>query len=304
MNENFIGIDVGGTNIKIALVNDEGIILYQDKYPTEASKGYETSCLNIKNAIKKLLKETQQTTDSIKGIGIGFPGVVDNKNGTVKYLANMPGWEDINIASQIKNEFGLDVKLENDANCAAIAEWKLGAGENCKDLVCITIGTGIGGGIVVNNKIVRGFSGTAGELGHIKVKMGQDVKCGCGDYNCLEAFASGPAIIKMAQEKKLEAKNPYEVFKLAKNGNKEALQIFETVGEYIGFGLCSVINLLNPQKIIIGGGVAEAGDLLFEPIKKIIKQKTFPGANTLLEVIPAQLGNDAGVLGASLLFKE
>lgn len=314
-----IGIDVGGTNVKIALVDDKGKIIYSNTVPTYAKMGYEYTVNNIKQAIKDLMKETNTTPKDIEGIGFDLPGQVDYKTGIVKRITNLPGWVDIPIAKMIEDEFHIPTKIDNDVRCAALGELKFGAGKGCENFVCITVGTGIGSGIVINGKIVRGAANAAGEIGHIKLQMTDGPICGCGDTGCLEAFASGPAIVAMAQDYIKGGKStkfremaaaeggeitPYMVAKAAEEGDAVAKRIFEIIGEYIGIGLSSVINLLNPEKVIIGGGVAESGDLLLDPIRRTIKERAMTVAGSSVEIVPAQLGNSAGVIGASLLIDD
>ena len=310
-----IGIDVGGTNVKIALVDEKGKIIYSNSVPTYAKMGYEYTVNNIKQAIKDLMKETNTDSKSIEGIGFDFPGQVDYKTGVVKLAPNIPGWVNVPIAQMIEDEFHIPTRIDNDVRCAALGEMKFGAGQGCENFICITVGTGIGSGLVVNGKLVRGASNAAGEIGHIKLQMNDGPICGCGDTGCLEAFASGPSIVAMAQDYIKGGKStkfrelagvdneitPYIVAKAAEEGDPVAKRIFEIVGEYIGIGLTSVINLLNPEKVIIGGGVAEAGDLLLEPIRKTVKERAMVVAGSAVEIVPAQLGNSAGVIGASML---
>ena len=313
-----IGIDVGGTNVKIALVDDNGKIIYSNSVPTYAKMGYEYTVNNIKQAIRDLMKETNTTTSYIEGIGFDFPGQVDCKTGVVKLAPNIPGWVNVPIAQMIEDEFHIPTRIDNDVRCAALGELKFGAGKGCENFICITVGTGIGSGIVINGKVVRGATNAAGELGHIKLQMNGGPICGCGDTGCLEAFASGPAIVAMAQEYIKGGKStkfremaaaeggeitPYMVAKAAEEGDPVAKRIFEIVGEYIGIGLTSVINLLNPEKVIIGGGVAESGELLLAPIRKTIKERAMVVAGNAVEIVPAQLGNSAGVIGASMLIE-
>lgn len=314
-----IGIDVGGTNVKIALVDENGKIIYSNSVPTYAKMGYEYTVNNIKQAIKDLMKETETQPKDIQGIGFDFPGQVDYKTGVVKLAPNIPGWVNVPIAQMIEEEFHIPTKIDNDVRCAALGEMLFGAGRGCENFICITVGTGIGSGLVVNGQIVRGASNAAGELGHIKLQMKDGPICGCGDTGCLEAFASGPSIVAMAQDYIKGGKStkfremaaaeggeitPYMVAKAAEAGDPVAKRIFEIVGEYIGIGLTSVINLLNPEKVIIGGGVAEAGDLLFDPIRKTIKERAMVVAGEAVEIVPAQLGNSAGVIGASMLVEK
>ncbi len=311
-----IGIDVGGTNVKIALVDKIGKIIYSNSVPTYAKMGYEYTVNNIKQAIKDLMKETNTTAKDIDGIGFDFPGQVDYKTGVVKLAPNIPGWVNVPIAQMIEEEFHIPTRIDNDVRCAALGEMKFGAGQGCENFVCITVGTGIGSGLVVNGQLVRGASNAAGEIGHIKLQMKDGLICGCGDTGCLEAYASGPSIVAMAQDYIKGGKStkfremaaaeggeitPYMVAKAAEAGDPVAKRIFAIVGEYIGIGLTSVINLLNPEKVIIGGGVAEAGDLLLDPIRKTIKERAMVVAGSAVEIVPAQLGNSAGVIGASML---
>lgn len=310
-----IGIDVGGTNVKIALVDEKGKIIYSNSVPTYAKMGYEYTVNNIKQSIKDLMKETNNDAKNIEGIGFDFPGQVDYKTGVVKLAPNIPGWVNVPIASMIEEEFHIPTRIDNDVRCAALGELKFGAGRGCENFVCITVGTGIGSGLVVNGKLVRGASNAAGEIGHIKLQMNDGPICGCGDYGCLEAYASGPSIVAMAQDYIKGGKStkfrelagvdgeitPYLVAKAAEAGDVVAKRIFEIMGEYIGIGLTSVINLLNPEKVIIGGGVAEAGDLLLDPIRRTVKKRAMVIAGEAVKIVPAELGNSAGVIGASML---
>ena len=195
-----IGIDVGGTNVKIALVDDKGAIVYSDTVPTRAEMGYEYTLSNIKKAISDLLKESKIAKNEIRGIGFGFPGQIDCDSGIVKELPNIPGWVDVPIAEIMQKEFKITTKVDNDVRCAALGELNFGAGVGCENLICITVGTGIGSGLIINGKLVRGASNAAGEIGHIKLDMNGGPLCGCGDRGCLEAFASGPSIVALAEE--------------------------------------------------------------------------------------------------------
>ena len=312
-----IGVDIGGTNIKIALVDFEGKIIYSNTTPTRAEMGFEAGVANIKQAIKDLMQETNESAKTIEAIGFGLPGQIDYKAGMVKSLPNIPGWINIPLGKLIEDEFQIPTKLDNDVRCAALGELNFGAGKGCENLICITIGTGIGSGIVLNGKLVRGASNAAGEIGHIKMTLEKGPLCGCGDHGCFEAYASGPSIVTMAKEfisggKSAKYKEmatdgiitPYIVAQAALQGDAVSLQIFKQIGEIIGVGLSSVINLLNPEKIIIGGGVADAGEILLEPIRKTIEDRTMPIQKEAVKVVPAQLANAAGVIGASLLINS
>ena len=307
MAKNRIGIDVGGTNVKLALVNENGQIVYSNSVPTRAEMGYEFTVNNIKQAIYELLKETKLEAKDIQGIGFGFPGQVDYKAGIVRNAPNIPGWVEVPIAKLIEDEFNIPTRVDNDVRCAALGELNYGAGKGCENMVCITVGTGIGSGLIINGKLVRGASNAAGEIGHIKLQMHEGPICGCGDTGCFEAFASGPSIVAMAEEyikggkstKFREMANgtaitPFIVCEAAKAGDPVAQRIFTIMGEYLGIGLASVVNLLNPEKIIIGGGVADAGEILMRPLVDTLRKRAMKIAGSAVEVVPAQLGNTAG----------
>lgn len=317
MAKNRIGIDVGGTNVKIALVDTKGKIVYSNSVPTRAEMGYEYTVNNIKQAIYDLLKETKLTTKDIEGIGFGFPGQVDYKAGIVRNAPNIPGWVEVPIAKLIEDEFKIPTRVDNDVRCAALGELNYGAGKGCENLICITVGTGIGSGLILNGKLVRGASNAAGEIGHIKLQMNGGPICGCGDTGCLEAFASGPSIVAMAEDYIRGGKStkfremasggqitPYIVCEAAKAGDPVAQRIFTIMGEYIGIGLASVVNLLNPERIIVGGGVADAGEILLAPMAEALKKRAMKIAGSAVEIVPAQLGNTAGVIGSSLLIES
>ena len=317
MAKNRIGIDVGGTNVKIALVDTKGKIVYSNSVPTRAEMGYEYTVNNIKQAIYDLLKETKLTTKDIEGIGFGFPGQVDYKAGIVRNAPNIPGWVEVPIAKLIEDEFKIPTRVDNDVRCAALGELNYGAGKGCENLICITVGTGIGSGLILNGKLVRGASNAAGEIGHIKLQMNGGPICGCGDTGCLEAFASGPSIVAMAEDYIRGGKStkfremasggqitPYIVCEAAKAGDPVAQRIFTIMGEYIGIGLASVVNLLNPERIIVGGGVADAGEILLAPMAEALKKRAMKIAGAAVEIVPAQLGNTAGVIGSSLLIES
>jgi glucokinase len=279
--------------------------------------GYEYTVNSMKEAIRELLKETKLEAKDIEGMGFGFPGQIDCQKGIVRLAPNIPGWVNVPIAQMIEDEFHIPTRIDNDVRCAALGELKFGAGKGCENFVCITVGTGIGSGLVINGQLVRGAANAAGEIGHIKLQTHGGPICGCGDTGCLEAFASGPSIVAMAYEYLKGGKSakfrelagdgeitPYIVAKAAEAGDPVAKRIFEIMGEYIGLGLTSVINLLNPEKVIVGGGVAECGDLLLEPIRRTVKERAMIVAGSSVEIVPAQLGNSAGVIGASMLIDE
>ena len=216
----------------------------------------------------------------------------------------------------MQDEFGLTTKLDNDVRCATLGEYNFGAGKGCKNIVCITVGTGIGSGIILNGQLIRGATMSAGEIGHMTlVDHGGEI-CGYGNTGCLEALASGPSIVKMAKEYLMGGKSSkfnelaantvltsQVVSEAAKMGDEVAKTIYNITGYWIGIALSSIVNLLNPEIIIIGGGVAQAGDLLFDPIRETINKRSLKIAANAVKIVPAELGESSGVIGASLLVK-
>ncbi len=307
-----IGVDLGGTNIAVALVGPQGEIIARVSNPTLATPedGQTKIVERIVLTIKELL-DNYGSKEEIKGIGIGVPGVCDIEKGVVVWAPNL-FWKNVHIRSALENEFNLPTYIDNDANAAALGEAWSGAGKGKSNIVCITIGTGIGAGIVLNGEIFHGMSNGAGELGHVTV-VEDGPKCNCGNTGCLEALAAAPAIAKMGKEaansgvetalakyKEVSAK---EVFTEAKNGDKVANEIVSSVANNIGLALANVINILNPEQIVIGGGVAAAGDTLFVPLKEVVAKRALSALYNDVEIVPAQLGNDAGIIGAAALVK-
>ncbi len=309
-----IGVDLGGTNVKVAIVDYEGHIVYSNSVPTRAEMGYEYTISNIIAEIQTSLKETQIPKGDIGGIGFGLPGQVDYEKGFVHSLPNIPGWMNVPLGQIMEDKFGLPTKADNDVNVATLGEFAHGAGKGAKDVVCITVGTGIGAGIIANGQMIRGASMAAGELGHMILKdQGGDI-CGCGQTGCLETLASGPSIVKLAHDyvmggksckfKELAINTPITsqiVGEAANMGDAVSKRIFEIIGYWIGIALANTVNLLNPEKIVIGGGVAQAGDILFNPIRETVQKRSLKVAADAVEIVPAQLGESAGVVGASIL---
>lgn len=309
-----VGVDIGGTNVKIALVDDKGHIAYSNSVPTRAEMGYEYTISNIKSVIYTSLKETNVSKSDIKGIGIGGPGQIDSEKGIVRCFPNIPGWINVPLSNLMEQEFQVPAKVDNDVRVATLGEYHFGAGKGYKDIVCITVGTGIGSGIIINGQLVRGASMSAGELGHMVLQAHGGPICGCGDTGCLEAFASGPAIVQLANEYMMGGKSakfkelavntpvtPQVVYEAAQLGDAVSKTIFNIIGNWVGIALANVVNLINPEIIIIGGGVAQAGDILFDPIRETLNKRALKIAADAVKIVPAELGESAGVVGASLL---
>jgi len=312
----YLGIDLGGTGIKIGMVDESGNIIYSSSCPTRANDGYKVIAEDMAKLIGETLKETNKEVKDIKSIGIGVPGCVDNAKGEVIYTANIDMLH-APLAVELKKYYDLPVYLANDADCAALGEYFALNDESVKNLIAITLGTGVGGGIIIDGKIFAGSNSVAGELGHMVIKSGGE-KCGCGRCGCWEAYASATAIIR--ETKKAIEKNPDSL--LAKNAKEEgevngktafdaawagcevAKKVVDDYFNAIAEGLTNIVNIFQPQAIVIGGGVSRQGDKLLNPIKEHVYKYCYgTGLVDIAKISIAKLGNDAGIVGAAFLGK-
>lgn len=307
-----LGVDLGGTSVKIGLVDNKGKILQKGAVPTKAEEGPERVIKQIKKGINEILDKSDR---KIEGIGIGSPGAVNTKKGTIEYPPNLPGWKSVALGKILKKEYGTEVYLENDANAAAIGEMIFGAGKSYDNFIMVTLGTGVGGGIIINRKIYRGETGGAGELGHLSIDY-KGHKCKCGSYGCIETYAGNGYLVGHTVDK-LEVNQDSLVVKLieediskltpkiideaAEKGDKFALEVVRELGENLGFAFASVVNLFDISKIIVGGGVAGFGKKLFVEIERSIKSRVLKPFAPRVKVLPARLKNNAGIKGASAL---
>ena len=307
-----IGVDLGGTNIKIGIVSDKGKLVKSISIKTEADIGPKKVITNIIRGVELILVKNKL---KIQGIGIGCPGVVSTKKGIVENAPNLPGWKNVKLGPIIKEKFGYKVHLENDANAAAIGELIFGAGKKFGSFVMVTLGTGVGGGIVFNKKIFRGEFGAAGEIGHISIDV-NGPKCNCGSSGCIEAYA-GNSYLKEQIRRELKNYPDSKVWKLIENDltkvspriiqaaseKKDAYAKFviERMGKQLGAALASLSNSLDISTFIIGGGVAGFGKLLFDSTRLTISERVLLPLRQRVLVIPAKLLNEAGIKGASSL---
>lgn len=290
-----IGIDIGGTAVKYGLLEENGKLLEGGEFPTEAGKGIENLFNNICKVIDKYM------TEDTLGIAVSGTGQIDGSIGKV-IGGNpiIPGWIGTNLVERLEAKYNLPAVLENDVNCAALGEKWLGAGKEAEDFICLTIGTGIGGGIVLNNNIFRGDTCVAGEFGHIQiVKNGE--QCLCGKKGCYERYASATALVRMVKEKIGKELNGKEIFELEKSGNKDIKAVVEQWIDYFTDGLSTIIYIFNPSLIVIGGGVTKQGEYLLKRIIKSLDFKVGENYKKNLKIKFAELGNDAGMLGAEYL---
>lgn len=318
-NQWIVGVDLGGTTTKLAFVNLDGEIQYKWEIPTDNSNQGHNITANIAKAIDEKLTELGYVKTQLLGIGMGAPGPVDYKAGIILNVVNL-GWEDnYPLRERLEAATSLPVLIENDANCAALGEMWNGAGKGTKDLVCITLGTGVGGGVIANGNIVQGVNGAAGEIGHITSIPYGGAPCNCGKTGCLETIASATGIVRIATEElakgegngELAAKysekgsiTAKDVFDSARNGDILAEKVVNEVAFHLGFAAANIANTLNPEKIVFGGGVSRAGDILLGPVRENFEKFAFPAVRISTQLDIATLGNDAGAIGAAWLIKN
>ncbi len=295
-----IGIDIGGTKVAIGIVNGDGVVVEQITIPTDLSISPEEMIEKIYRTAAELLEQSGIDKAELSGVGVGAPGPLDAKNGLITCPPNLRNWVNVPIVQELEKHFSLPIRLENDANAAALAEKWVGAAKENNDFAYITISTGIGAGLFVDGKLLSGSKGNAGELGHILVNPAKGT-CTCGQKGCLEWVASGTAIGRQASElmgKPLTAK---DVFVMYEAGVPEIVSLVEEVFTYIGIGCVSLINLFEPEKIVIGGGVSEVGDPLFDSVRNYVAKYALSPAGRETEIVPAGLRKNAGLIGAAAL---
>ncbi len=311
----YIGCDLGGTNLRAALVDvKSGSILHHMSIPTVAREGHNAVMNRMADLILQLIQSARMTKEDIGGIGIGVPGVLDLEKGETLFLPNLPGtWPHVPLRDTIKKSTGLRTVLLNDVRSITNGEWYFGAGRGVDTLAVFAIGTGIGGGLVINGQLHLGMGGTGGELGHTTIDF-NGPRCGCGNYGCLEAYASGPAIAAMGIKAvaqglttrigdmcayDLNRITPKLIAGAAQAGDEIAIDIYEQAGFYLGVAAANVCAVIGPRRIIIGGGVSQAGDLLLNPIRRTLHERVTVMPIDQVEIVQSQLGDNAGVIGVA-----
>ncbi len=310
-----IGVDLGGTNLKVALLDLEGNI--RKKVSVLTKQGEEVVLRQIVKAVEEIVKKTRVKKSAVLGLGIGTPGLVDSIHGIVYNLTNISGWRNVALKEYLEKNIKLPVYIDNDVNLMALGELMCGAGRGVKNMVCLTLGTGVGGGVIIEGRLYRGSTLSAGEIGHIPVNI-DGPRCVCGSYGCLESYVGNARIVEKAvkaiqggrrshkkklAEGDLKAVTPRIISRAARQGDRLAKEIWEETGKYIGLALSGVVNLLNPEMIVLGGGVAQAGKLLFEPVRRTVKERAMNIPAGKVKIVPAKLGKDAGLIGAGMLVK-
>lgn len=307
-----IGVDLGGTSVKVGLTDFRGNIIHKECLPTFAEKGPDQVISQISDCIRLVLDNNPV---EVEGIGIGSPGAVIASKGTVDYPPNFPGWESIALGKIISESFSMPAYVENDANAAAIGELIFGAGKDLDSFIMITLGTGVGGGIIFERKIFHGTTGAAGELGHISVDY-QGRKCKCGNYGCMEAYAGNNYLVEWVEEDlqkhinsllfkwvhiENEVLTPKLIHEAAMKNDDFAIKMIIRLAQVLGYGISSIINASDIPNVVIGGGVAGFGEFLFKPLNDTIIERVMKTHKSRVTLRPAVLKNEAGILGASAL---
>lgn len=311
----FVGVDLGGTNIKTGIVDvDSGKILHNQSVPTLAREGHDAVMARMAEAILATIAASGLDKAQIKGIGVSAPGVLDLEHGLTLFLPNLPGtWPNVPLRDTIASKTGYPTFLLNDVRAITYGEWLFGAGRGVDTMACFAIGTGVGGGLVINSQLHLGIGGTGGELGHQTMDM-NGPRCGCGNRGCLEVFASGPAIAAMGIKAVMQGRTtilgkmvnydlnkitPEVVWEAACQGDEVAKDVYEVAGMYIGVAVANVLVSVGPRKVVLAGGVAAACDLLLDPIRRTIRERVTVMPVDQVEVVACSLGPSAGVIGVA-----
>jgi len=308
-----LGVDIGGTKIAAAVVTERGEIAARGYSPTEAQAGPRVVTDNIVATIAQAISSAGVAPRQPSGIGIAAAGIIDSGSGRVIFSPNIPGWREVPLRDIVQERFSLPVYLGNDATLAALGEWRFGLKKKVSDLIYITVSTGIGGGIICHGRLYTGVLGVAGEVGHMTIDV-NGPQCNCGNVGCWETLASGTALAREAVREirsgastaitglvggdlsRVEAK---VVFQAAKQGDRLAGELISRLGYYLGVGLANLVNIFNPELVLVGGGVAKMGDLLLEPAIKVVRERAFATSAGAVQIKPALLGDDSSILGAA-----
>ena len=314
----YLSLDVGGTQTRAAVVSSDGKILSRDAGLTPKQGGPSAAVEAIVRTARNAVAASGRTMASIEAVGLGAPGPLDPEAGIVFFVPNLPGWHEVPLRDLVQAGLGRPTFLVNDADAAAVGEHAFGAGRGVANLIYITVSTGIGGGLILGNKLYRGAGGWAGELGHMTIQENGPL-CGCGNYGCWEALASGTALARKAVDRlwvgarssileeaggdlrRVDAKAVHEA---ALKGDALAKDLIAETGRYLGIGLASLVNVFNPEMIILGGGLTQMGDMLLEPARSSLQMRAMEPGLRVLRLELAQLGDDAGLVGAMVVARE
>ena len=307
-----LGIDIGGTTVKLGLFDLDGKLLYKWEIETRKIENGRYILSDIAKSIDEILEDKKINKDEVIGVGVGVPGPV-KEDKIVLGCVNL-GWPVFNVSAELEKLLNLPVKVANDANIAALGEMYKGGGKGYENMIMVTLGTGVGGGVIIDGKVIAGFSGAGGEIGHINVNPHEKISCNCGRKGCLEQYASATGITRLAKEilakencdsklRNIEEITAKDIFDLAKENDKLCIKIIDKFSNILGRALSNIACICNPQVFVIGGGVSKAGDMLLDNIKKYYLENAFH-ATVDTQFKLATLGNDAGIFGGAKLAKE
>jgi len=306
-----LAIDLGGTKIMAAIISNNGKIIAKERFPTNAAKGPQSVINNLFSAIDKLLSLQNTELSQLESIGIAAAGAIDTNKGVITESPNLAGWSDIPLRDIVTEKCHIKTFLLNDASAAALGEHRFGAGRGTNNLIFVTASTGIGGGIIIDGKLYSGTSGSAGEIGHMTIDV-NGPKCTCGNTGCLETLASGTAVARDAigRIRQGEKSTLTEMVKgkitaekvgiAAQSGDPLSMDVISRAANYLGIGMANIVNIFNPEIIVVGGGMSKLGDFLLDPVRQIVRERAFPISAQAVRIVTARLGDDAGIYGAAV----
>ncbi len=303
-----IGIDLGGTNLKAGIVDTDGKILHRLSIKTNSHANSQAISDQIFSLIDEIIQSSPVKESDVIGVGLGSPGLVDKKGETILFSPNLPRWRNIPIKRIVAERFSKPCVLENDANAAAWGEKWVGVGKGASSLVMLTLGTGIGGGIIIDNKLWRGANNVAAEIGHMVIQV-DGPQCNCGNRGCVEVYASATGMVRRFREalksgalssvKISDEITAKMINDAALQGDRTSLAIMEETGRYLGIALINIMHVLNPEMIVLAGGMIDSGELLMNPIRQVVRQGAFEASYKDTNIVFSKLGNDAGIIGAA-----
>jgi len=312
--QRYLGIDIGGTNIKLAMVSSTGNVLKRGLIETEGEQGARSALRRIRTAYEAFASGGEE----LMAAGIGCAGLVDTEGGVLFSSPNLPRWKNTRLGRIATDELGVQTYVDNDVNVAAYGEYMCGSGKGYSNLICITLGTGVGGGIIAGGKLLRGSANFAGEVGHMSIDL-DGPRCSCGNRGCLEAYVGKRALVRSARaklktrsgsvlgklsERQKRALTPKMIFEAARRGDRVAKEVLNEAADYLGSAVASLVNIFNPEVITFGGGVSGAFDFMKPRLEEVVRSRAFKEPASLVKICRTQLGNDASAVGAALLARD
>ena len=309
-----IGVDIGGTNVRLGLVDERGKILFLESFSTGEFPGKQALLKALCSSAEILMAKARSNGYRVAGVGIGAPGPIDVERGLVYFFPNIPGWKNTPLKKILEKKLKLNVSVDNDANAMALGEYAFGAGRGCKNMIALTLGTGVGGGMVLNGRLFHGSTFSAAEIGHLKINEDGPL-CACGGRGCIETYVGNGYFVREVQ-KRLDAGaqsilrkwlregkklSPLLVQQATRAGDLFSRKVWEETGAHLGSALAGLVDILNPDRVVIGGGIALGGEMILGPVRRAIAKKAFPIAARSAKVLPAGLRADGGIIGAAAM---